>query len=142
MSTPPILPNGAAKKSHHKAKPASSPPPKPLPAQFVSLAAFLEWPDPQIRARYETLDLHKALDEHRHIRRIHDLAGKVLQERLRPEEDKCMICSAPIPEGRHGVQIKSWRDHSTGLLHSGVICSVTCVQEYNRQKLGLAELIK
>jgi len=139
----PSPPNGVQKKSHYKAKPvAVPPPPPPLPAGMLSLDAFLHWPDQAIRQRYDTLELARAIDEHTQIRRVHDLAGKVLQERIKPEEDRCIICGAAIPEGRHGIQIKSWRDLATGLYHSGVICSIPCVQEYNRQQHGLAELIK
>jgi|SRR6516162_155081 hypothetical protein len=141
MSSPSLPANGKPKKKWPP-KPALKPAFQPLPAGVLSLDAFLHWSDQAIRQRYDTLELARAIDEHSQIRRIHDLAGKVLQERVKPEEDKCIICGAVIPEGRHGVQIKSWRDAASGLYHSGVICSIPCVQEHNKRQHGLAELIK
>lgn len=142
----PLLP---PRKSHH-AKPrpvVESVPPSPTGSHLraddgPSLTTFLSSAPAVWRDRYEKIPIDRAIDELGLLRRISEMAAEVINRRTVPVEDKCHICGEKIPFNKAPVQRIAWRDHATGLDMGASICSVNCVREFNRKKMGMAELVK
>lgn len=108
-----------------------------------SLKQFLHASDKDYRERYRaTLDKDQALDELARLRSISQIASEEINQRQIPDEDKCMICDKTIPRGMKVTQMVNVKDHASGTVTTKVLCSINCVREYNRNKMGLAELVK
>lgn len=108
-----------------------------------SFSSFIHLEDARIRLRYRNqLDVQEALSELARIRRISELASEEINTRLQPKEDSCMICGSVIPKGRAPIQPVVQRDPGTGTIQTFYLCSVECVRQHNKRKMGLAELIK
>jgi predicted nucleic acid-binding Zn ribbon protein len=108
----------------------------------LSLADFLALRPPEIKLRYSVeLDKAHALQELSDLRRIAEQAAQEINNRLKPEEDKCVVCGKEIPPGTKFVGFVLIRDHATGTAEQKVVCSIPCQIEYNRQNRGRAALV-
>jgi hypothetical protein len=104
-----------------------------------TLAEFLATRDAALRLRYrEQLTKTQALEELAQLRHISQMASEEINQRLQPEEDKCMVCLKPMPPGGKPIQMVIERDPATGTAQTKVLCSIACVQQRNKQRMGLA----
>ena len=53
-----------------------------------------------------------------------------------------MICHKDLAAGQKVPQMVIVRDPATGTVQTKVLCSIGCIREHNRMKMGLAELVK
>jgi hypothetical protein len=107
------------------------------------LSAFLHSTPAQVRLRYrETLTKSQALDELAKLRSVAQYAAEEINQRLVPDEEKCMICGVSIAAGVKVPQMVIVKDQATGTSQTKVLCSINCIREHNRNKMGLAELVK
>lgn len=108
-----------------------------------SLKQFLNGADKDYRIRYgTTLDKDQALGELARLRAIAQIASEEINQRQIPDEDECMVCKKVIPHGMKVTQMVNVKDYATGTVNTKVLCSIGCVREYNRTRVGLAELVK
>lgn len=104
-----------------------------------SLSDFLATPPIKQRLRYrEQLTKTQALEELAKLRAIAQLAAEEINQRLQPEEDECMQCGKIMPSGGKPIQMVIVRDAATGTAQTKVLCSIECVRQYNRGKMGLS----
>jgi CRISPR/Cas system-associated protein Cas10 (large subunit of type III CRISPR-Cas system) len=109
----------------------------------VTLEQFLDSPLPAIRKRYrEELSKSESLEELARFRAICQAASEEINQRLIPDEDECAVCHRIIASGTKVPQMIQVKDQSTGIVQTKVLCSIGCIREYNRGKMGLAELVK
>lgn len=151
-------PGWKAAKSHHAARP--SPQPRTLPtgshssisfeADFTRHAppstdppftTFLHSPDTLVRARYSsTLDKNEALSELARLRRICEMAAEEINTRLIPDESKCMICGRELAPSQKVCMMANVKDEASGIVTTHPICSLECVRQYNKRRMGLAQV--
>lgn len=133
------------KKSHHKPKP-SAVIAQELRADGIfpsgpTIDQFMRLPDDQIRHRYATfLNKNEALFELGRLRKISEIASTALNRRLVPDEAHCMICKVPLPIGHKVAMMVNLKDDNTGLITTHPLCSLNCVREYNKFKMGMAAI--
>jgi hypothetical protein len=108
----------------------------------ISLSSFLSLKPIEIKHRY-SLDLQtgQALQELSDLRRICEQAAMEINNRLKPEEEECFICHSKVPIGTKFTQFVNIKDHKTGTSQNKILCSIPCVQEYNRRYRGRAALV-
>ena len=125
-----------------KMKPLEIPTP-PAGDDGPSLHYFLHAPDSVLRDRYRSgLDKDEALRELARLRKISDIAGTEINQRLVPDERTCLICKTTLPEGRKVTMMINVKDDATGTISTHPLCSIECVKQWNKVKMGLAELVK
>lgn len=109
----------------------------------MALSYFLHAPDTVLRDRYaHTLDKNEALKELARLRKICEIAAMEINQRLVPDESKCYICSRELPAGFKVCMMVNVRDDQTGTISTHPLCGIDCVKQWNRKKMGLAELVK
>lgn len=108
----------------------------------ILLSAFLAMKPVEVKKRYsEYLDTAQALQELSDLRRIAEQAALEINNRLTPEEGHCYICEKAVPVGMKFTQFALIKDHKTGTSQQKILCSIPCVQEYNRRTKGRSALI-
>jgi hypothetical protein len=114
------------------------------PDHELTLEKFLYHSTPTaIRLRYrEQLNKSDALQELAKLRTICQWAAEEINQRLVPDEEECMICGTKMAPGQKPAMMTIVKDPDTGTIQSRVLCKLECIREYNRTKMGLAELIK
>lgn len=125
-------------------------PSKFLEADFSSLAppssdptftSFIHSPDSAIRNRYASeLDKNEALAELGRLRRICEMAAEEINSRLVPDESKCMMCGRELSPGQKITMMANVKDDASGIITTHPICSIECVRQYNKRRMGLAQI--
>lgn len=96
-----------------------------------------------IRRRYKSeLTIEAALAELAQLRRLCEMAGYEINQRLNHVDQKCASCGNPMDGRRAPTMIEPVRDPETGTISNNFYCSIICVQRRNMKKLGREELIK
>ena len=139
----PVRRGGRRKKPENEVIAAVAVRVRPVPDAEISLHVFLNALDKDYRDRYRnTLSKDEALIELARLRSIAQIASEEINQRQIPDEDECMICATKIAHGRKVTQMVNVRNPETGTIETKVLCSIECVRQYNRKKMGLAELVK
>lgn len=95
------------------------------------------------RQRYRTvLTVEDALSELAALRKLCEIAGYEINQRLNHVDQKCASCGRPMDPRKAPTLIEPVRDVATGTLSNNFYCSIICVQRRNLAKLGREELIK
>lgn len=146
-NAPPVVVNGLADAEFLKANPIYKLDGETGDISIIgnelTLKDFLRTPIMQIRLRYrETLTKTEALEELAKIRAVSTIAAEEINQRLVPDEDECLVCKKILPLGTKVTQMVNVKDTDTGTSQTRVLCSINCVREWNRVKMGLAELVK
>lgn len=131
---------------HKKRKPG----PKPKASIHTKMTALVQhrWDatradESSIRNRYrKELSVEDALTELAALRKLCEIAGGEINQRLNHVNQKCASCGATMDGRRPPTMIEPVRDAATGTLSNNYYCSIICVQRRNAKKLGREDLIK
>lgn len=127
------------KKKHH---------PAVKPKHAMAKLSDLRWDatradENSIRGRYKTdLTVEAALAELAQLRKLCEIAGHEINQRLNHVDQKCASCGVAMDGRRPPTMIEPVRDPATGTLSNNFYCSIMCVQRRNLKKLGREEMIR
>lgn len=113
----------------------------PEDSSEVSFPVFISSADAVVRERYaRTLDKNEALSELARLRRICEMAAEEINTRLVPDESKCLMCGTELRPGQKVTMMANLKDEASGIVTTHPICSIECVRQYNRKRMGLAQI--
>lgn len=116
---------------------------RPKKQEGDTLSSFLHAPESSLRERYAvTLDKNESLKELARLRRTCEIAAEEINKRIVPDEQKCLMCKKELPLGHKVAMMANLKDDATGIVTTHPICSLNCVREYNKVKMGMSELVK